>query len=93
MTVVPGVPGTTTSTDGTVLVTVEGKGDDAGVVAPAGRVVVEGRGDDAGSVPPAGIAIVEVKDDTTGECCKVTGTTTVDVEEVTIGERLSLIHI
>jgi hypothetical protein len=42
VTVVPGVPGTTTSTEGTVLVSVEGEGDDAGRVAPAGRVVVEG---------------------------------------------------
>jgi hypothetical protein len=82
VTVVPGVPGTTTSADGTVMVSVEGAGDDAGGVPPAGTTIVEVKDDTTGDFcTVTGTTTVDVEDVTIGERCTVTGKTVFKVED------------
>jgi hypothetical protein len=80
--VVPGVPGITTSTEGTVLMSVVGRGGDAGRVTPAGTTIVDVRDDTTGECcKVTGTTTVDVEDVTIGEGCTVIGNTVFNVED------------
>lgn len=77
----PGVPGITTSTEGTVLTIVVGEGGDAGSVLPAGTTIVDVRDDTTGECcKVTGTTTVDVEDVTIGERCTVIGNTVFNVE-------------
>jgi len=94
--VVPGVPGITTSNVGAVLARVEIGADGVGSVEPAGIIIVEVKDDKTGECcTVTGTTFVDVEDVTIGERCTVIGNTVfrVEVDKAGAGLRMTGITV